>query len=178
MAYFGGGPGGRADRAADSKRVLCRIVPKRLRPSWEAHHKKWAAKPPTFSDGLPERKRAASTFKSDGLLFAGERVSTRVSSCPISNRYRLSDLTVSKFRIVVEASRRRCRGRSVGTAPGLSGVVLPSFRPDSGPKSKISGRSLKLCRGSCGSAEKSCGPTAHPQAQPSKPARPHSDPPG
>ncbi len=109
LAYFGNLSGGRADRAADRKKGAAPKSAggsKRLRPS---QGKRWAAKPPTFSDGLPGRKRAASTFKSDGSLFVSERVSTRVSSCPTSNKCRLSYLTVYKFRIVVEARRKRAR---------------------------------------------------------------------
>ncbi len=37
--------------------------------------------------------------------------------------------------------------RSLGTVPGILGLLLPPFRPKSGPKSKIPGRILKsVCR--------------------------------
>ncbi len=43
--------------------------------------------------------------------------------------------------------------RSVGTVPGILGLVWPSFRPNSGSKSKISDRILKRFRGPFSSAE-------------------------
>ncbi len=42
--------------------------------------------------------------------------------------------------------------RSVGTLPGTLGLVWASFRPQSGPKSKISGRILKRFPGPLSSA--------------------------
>ena len=41
----------------------------------------------------------------------------------------------------------------VGTVPDILGLVWPSFRPKSGPKSQISGRILKSVRGPFSSAE-------------------------
>ncbi len=61
---------------------------------------------------------------------------------------RLSYLTVHKFRTGVDT--RRGTGsfgivvcRSVGTLPAIVGLLRPNFKPNSGSKSKISGRILK-----------------------------------
>ncbi len=43
--------------------------------------------------------------------------------------------------------------RFVGTVPGTLGLVWPSFRPKSGPKSKISGRIIKSFPGPLSSAK-------------------------
>ncbi len=43
--------------------------------------------------------------------------------------------------------------RFVGTVPDILGLLWPSFRPDSGSKSNISGRILKSFQGPFGSAD-------------------------
>ncbi len=66
----------------------------------------------------------------------------------------------SKIRIVVEARRNRAGilvFRSVGTVPGILGLVGPRFRPKSGSKSKISSRILNIFRGPDSSLEKKWG---------------------
>ncbi len=47
--------------------------------------------------------------------------------------------------------------RCVGTVPDILGLVLPSFRPNSGSESKMPGRVLKNCRCHCSSAERGMG---------------------
>ncbi len=44
--------------------------------------------------------------------------------------------------------------RSVGTVPGIWGLVWPSFRPEPGSKSKLSGRIRKRLPGPFGAGEK------------------------